>query len=163
MASNFIAVIDSASGDAVEGLEIRTRAALESFRLKRQLEAQRRDHVAMLVHDLRHPISSLALIAEVIDAGWFDEVAQLMRTIPPDAPAWNASGYGTIRAGLEGSMTRDAVIERVIIETRQYAKRQRTWCRHQLQDGTVTQLNPNAPDALKRALAWWDASSAEAL
>lgn len=104
-----------------------------------------------------------ARVHTMVDAGWFDEVAQLMRTIPPDAPAWNASGYGTIRAGLEGTMTRDAVIERVIIETRQYAKRQRTWCRHQLQDGTVTQLNPNAPDALSRALSWWDASSTEAL
>jgi two-component system sensor histidine kinase/response regulator len=46
----------------------RTRAALESFRLRRMLEGQRRDHVAMLVHDLRHPLSSLGLIAEVIDA-----------------------------------------------------------------------------------------------
>ncbi|MEO6576970.1 MAG: hybrid sensor histidine kinase/response regulator [Polyangiaceae bacterium] len=54
----------------IEGRELRarTRAALESFRLKRQLEAQRRDHVAMLVHDLRHPLSSLGLIAEVIDS-----------------------------------------------------------------------------------------------
>jgi signal transduction histidine kinase len=32
------------------------------------LEAQRRDHIAMLVHDLRHPLSSLGLIAEVIEA-----------------------------------------------------------------------------------------------
>ncbi len=46
----------------------RVRAALETFRLKRMLEAQRRDHVAMLVHDLRHPLSSLALIAEVLQA-----------------------------------------------------------------------------------------------
>jgi two-component system sensor histidine kinase/response regulator len=46
----------------------RVRAALETFRLKRMLEAQRRDHVAMLVHDLRHPLSSLALIAEVLEA-----------------------------------------------------------------------------------------------
>jgi signal transduction histidine kinase len=46
----------------------RTRAALESFRLRRMLEGQRRDHIAMLVHDLRHPLSSLALIAEVLDA-----------------------------------------------------------------------------------------------
>ncbi len=44
------------------------RAALETFRLKRMLEAQRRDHIAMLVHDLRHPLSSLGLIAEVLDA-----------------------------------------------------------------------------------------------
>jgi two-component system sensor histidine kinase/response regulator len=46
----------------------RVRAALETFRLKRMLEAQRRDHIAMLVHDLRHPLSSLALIAEVLQA-----------------------------------------------------------------------------------------------
>lgn len=46
----------------------RVRAALETFRLKRMLEAQRRDHIAMLVHDLRHPLSSLSLLAEVLDA-----------------------------------------------------------------------------------------------
>jgi signal transduction histidine kinase len=46
----------------------RVRAALETFRLKRMLEAQRRDHIAMLVHDLRHPLSSLGLLAEVLDA-----------------------------------------------------------------------------------------------
>ncbi len=46
----------------------RTRAALESYRLKRMLEGQRRDHIAMLVHDLRHPLSSLGLIAEVLQA-----------------------------------------------------------------------------------------------
>ncbi|MDP9035044.1 MAG: response regulator [Myxococcota bacterium] len=46
----------------------RVRAALETFRLKRMLDGQRRDHVAMLVHDLRHPLSSLALIAELLEA-----------------------------------------------------------------------------------------------
>jgi two-component system sensor histidine kinase/response regulator len=46
----------------------RTRAALESHRLKRIVEGQRRDHIAMLVHDLRHPLSSLGLVAEVLDA-----------------------------------------------------------------------------------------------
>jgi two-component system sensor histidine kinase/response regulator len=54
----------------IDGRELtaRVRAALETFRLKRMLEAQRRDHIAMLVHDLRHPLSSLGLIAEVIDS-----------------------------------------------------------------------------------------------
>jgi signal transduction histidine kinase len=46
----------------------RVRAALESFRLKRTLEAQRRDHIAMLVHDLRHPLSSLGLLAEILES-----------------------------------------------------------------------------------------------
>ena len=49
-------------------LMARVRAALETFRLKRMLDGQRRDHIAMLVHDLRHPLSSLSLIAEVIDS-----------------------------------------------------------------------------------------------
>jgi signal transduction histidine kinase len=49
-------------------LVARVRAALVKFRLERMLSAQRRDHIAMLVHDLRHPLSSLALIAEVLEA-----------------------------------------------------------------------------------------------
>ncbi|MGH7280879.1 MAG: ATP-binding protein, partial [Polyangiaceae bacterium] len=54
----------------IDGRELiaRTRGALEFFRLKRQLEGQRRDHIAMLVHDLRHPLASLRLIAEILDA-----------------------------------------------------------------------------------------------
>jgi tRNA dimethylallyltransferase len=88
-------------------------------------------------------------------AGWFEEVDALMRAIPPDAPAWNACGYGTIRACLEGHMTQARALEQVVIETRQYAKRQRTWCRHQLRAGPVTLLNPDAPDALARATAWF--------
>jgi len=32
------------------------------------LEGQRRDHIAMLVHDLRHPLSSLGLVGEILDA-----------------------------------------------------------------------------------------------
>jgi two-component system, sensor histidine kinase and response regulator len=46
----------------------RVRGALEAHRLKRTLENQRRDHIAMLVHDLRHPLASLGLIAEVLQA-----------------------------------------------------------------------------------------------
>jgi signal transduction histidine kinase len=49
-------------------LMARVRAALETFRLRRMLDAQRRDHIAMLVHDLRHPLSSLGLIAEVLES-----------------------------------------------------------------------------------------------
>ena len=59
----------------IDGRELvaRARGALESFRLKRQLEAQRRDHIAMLVHDLRHPLASLVLIAELLDVGIVSE------------------------------------------------------------------------------------------
>ncbi|HEY1959428.1 MAG TPA: hybrid sensor histidine kinase/response regulator [Polyangiaceae bacterium] len=46
----------------------RVRGALEAHRLRRMMESQRRDHIAMLVHDLRHPLASLGLVAEVLTA-----------------------------------------------------------------------------------------------
>ncbi|MEN9591565.1 MAG: tRNA delta(2)-isopentenylpyrophosphate transferase, partial [Gemmatimonadota bacterium] len=70
-----------------------------------------------------------------------------------------ASGYRVVREALDGAggtRALNAAIERVIIETRQYAKRQRTWFRHQLPASQVTRIDPGAPNALTRALAWWD-------
>jgi two-component system sensor histidine kinase/response regulator len=54
----------------IEGRELlaRVRGALEAHRLRRAIETQRRDHIAMLVHDLRHPLASLGLVAEVLTA-----------------------------------------------------------------------------------------------
>ncbi len=103
----------------------------------------------VLAARIQHRVEAMAA------AGWFEEVDALIRSIPPDAPAWNACGYGTIRSCLEGRMTREKALEQIVIETRQYAKRQRTWCRHQLQGGPVTWLNPDAPDAMARAVEWF--------
>ena len=100
-----------------------------------------------------------ARLMQMLDSGWEREVAALSRVTAPDAPAWNACGYATIRAALAGAMTLDAAIERSIIDTRQYAKRQRTWFRHQLPSERVTHINPDAPDAQTRAQAWLDAVS----
>jgi len=86
-----------------------------------------------------------------------DEVRALAARVPAEAPAWKASGYGVLRAHVEGALALEAAVERVVIETRQYAKRQRTWFRHQLPPDRVTVLDPGAPGALARALAWWDA------
>src|SRR6185312_8534123 len=72
-----------------------------------------------------------ARLDHMLDHGWPDEVRRLMHTVSADAPAWNASGYGAVRDWMAGGSTRDAARERVLIETRQYAKRQRTWFRHQ--------------------------------
>jgi tRNA dimethylallyltransferase len=92
--------------------------------------------------------------AGMFAAGWADEVESLLGRVPPDAPAWNASGYGAVRDMVQGTADREATMERVVIETRQYAKRQRTWFRHQLPAGQVTRLDPLAPGA-GRALARW--------
>jgi tRNA dimethylallyltransferase len=100
-----------------------------------------------------------ARAAAMIDH-WRTEVRALMQTVPADAPAWNASGYGAIRLLECGDITHDHALETVIIETRQYAKRQRTWFRHQLAGEKVTRLDPRAPDAGARALAWWNGADA---
>lgn len=104
-------------------------------------------------------------IARRVDAmlagGWVEEVERLVLELPPDAPAWNASGYGAVRDAVAGRCTLAAARDRIVIETRQYAKRQRTWFRNQVPAASVTLLDPDAPDAAARALAWWrDADAA---
>jgi tRNA dimethylallyltransferase len=87
--------------------------------------------------------------------GWADEVAALSRTVDADAPAWKASGYVVVREMVEGKVSRERARERVIIETRQYAKRQRTWFRHQLNSGTVTRVDPDDPSIDTILSDWW--------
>ena len=101
-------------------------------------------------------------VHQMIANGFVQEIERLSREVAPDAPAWSASGYRVVCEALNrgGARARDAAIERVIIETRQYAKRQRTWFRHQLPAAQVTSLDPNAPNALELALAWWDDETA---
>jgi len=92
----------------------------------------------------------------MLASGWRGEVRTLMRDVPPDAPAWNASGYDAIRQLEEGTLSEREAESKVIIETRQYAKRQRTWFRHQLAGLDVTRLDPRAPDWEARTLSWWN-------
>ena len=106
------------------------------------------------------PGPSLALHIEMrtdamFGSGWHDEVRGLVRDVPEDAPAWNASGYRTVRAMVRGKLTSREATEQVAIETRQYAKRQRTWFRHQLEGEDVTRLSVHEPDWAERATAWW--------
>lgn len=98
-------------------------------------------------------------VHQMIADGFVQEVERLRQSIAHDAPAWSASGYRVVRDALEGTggtQAVEAAIERVIIETRQYAKRQRTWFRHQLPAEQVTRIDPDAPEAREQALAWWD-------
>ena len=92
--------------------------------------------------------------------GWIDEVRRLNSGVLATAPAWNATGYETLRRYVAGDEALDlaSVRSRIIQDTRQYAKRQRTWFRHQL-GGEMQTLDPNEPAAFDRALAWWRGDS----
>lgn len=63
--------------------------------------------------------------------GFVAEVERLRRRgdLNPDAPSMRAVGYRQVWAYLDGRLDEAAMVERGIIATRQYAKRQLTWLR----------------------------------
>jgi tRNA dimethylallyltransferase len=97
-----------------------------------------------------------ARVDAMFAAGWVAEVRRLMSAVPPGASAWRACGYVRLRdavaSGLDPASVRDAIVR----ETRQYARRQRTWLRRQLAHGPVTRLDPLEAGAVDRARAWWN-------
>lgn len=95
-------------------------------------------------------------VDEMFERGWVDEVRHLMAKVPGEAPAWKASGYAAIREHVEGNSDLSTTRQRIIIETRQYAKRQRTWFRNQLPRDAVTKLNPLDFQAAAIAREWWE-------
>ncbi len=91
----------------------------------------------------------------MLESGWLAEVRDLMDSVPGDAPAWKASGYRTMRDVARGALDLSSARERIIIEVRQYAKRQRTWFRNQLPANQVTSLDPDSPGAMAIARDWF--------
>jgi tRNA dimethylallyltransferase len=106
-----------------------------------------------LAHRIEHRVDAM------IDAGWLEEVRALDGNVPEDAPAWKASGYREMRRVSRGETDLSSARGRIIIETRQYAKRQRTWFRHQLGDASVTRVNPDDPDCQATVQRWWKESA----
>lgn len=76
--------------------------------------------------------------------GVMDEVAGLSGRIdagdvPHDAPIMVAHGFRHLRDFLKNKRTLEDALEEIVIETRQYTKRQRTWLRHQIRaDETIS-------------------------
>lgn len=71
----------------------------------------------------------------MLEGGAIDEVRALLSLDPaPDLPVMKAIGVREIAEMLAGGMTRAAVIERGSALTRQYAKRQMTWFRNQMDE-----------------------------
>ena len=58
---------------------------------------------------------------------------QMLGNLPHGSPALKAIGIPEIKAYLQGTLTLEQAQEKAIISSRQLAKRQSTWFRHQLQ------------------------------
>ncbi len=71
--------------------------------------------------------------ASMMEEGAVEEVETLLALAPsPDVPAMKAIGVPQIAAMLRGEMSRAEVVEQASAATRQYAKRQMTWFRNQM-------------------------------
>ncbi len=73
-------------------------------------------------------------VDEMFSLGLIDEVKDLLSEYDSDITPFQAIGYKEIIAGLKDNQSVDQMKEQVKIDTRQYAKRQRTFLRHQFPD-----------------------------
>ncbi|NLS04771.1 tRNA (adenosine(37)-N6)-dimethylallyltransferase MiaA [Rhizobium sp. P32RR-XVIII] len=72
---------------------------------------------------------------KMLEQGAEDEVRELLALgLPPEMPVMKAIGVSQIAAMLRGEMGRSEVIEKGAAATRQYAKRQMTWFRNQMDE-----------------------------
>ncbi|TCU10491.1 tRNA (adenosine(37)-N6)-dimethylallyltransferase MiaA [Rhizobium sullae] len=76
-----------------------------------------------------------ARFEKMLEQGAEDEVKSLLALgLSPEMPVMKAIGVSQIAAMLKGEMTRSEVIEKAAAATRQYAKRQMTWFRNQMDE-----------------------------
>jgi tRNA dimethylallyltransferase len=79
--------------------------------------------------------------AAMLEAGWVEECRRVLAAgVTPSAPGLSAVGYREIVAHLAGRLAEGALAPAIAQATRQYAKRQETWFRHQLR-GPVLRLD----------------------
>jgi tRNA dimethylallyltransferase len=100
-------------------------------------------------------------VDEMLARGWLDEIRGLAERVDSAARAWTATGYDEMRRVVAGELPLEQGRDLVIVATRQYAKRQRTWFRNQLTGERVLRLDPRAPDAFERAVEWFHGEGEE--
>ncbi|SHL64588.1 tRNA (adenosine(37)-N6)-dimethylallyltransferase MiaA [Fibrobacter sp. UWH4] len=75
-------------------------------------------------------------VDQMIQDGWVDEVNVLAKDVPLSAPAWQSLGYRELLQ-VKSSAEMDEVVEEVKKKTRNYAKRQLTWFRWQVESAPI--------------------------
>jgi tRNA dimethylallyltransferase len=101
---------------------------------------------------------------EMVRRGVIEEVAAVLAEgHEPNAPGLDGIGIREAVEYLHGARPRETVAEAITIGTRQYAKRQQTWFRHQLSGNVVTLDATRPPEKLAAEIAglWERAGSLE--
>lgn len=84
---------------------------------------------------------------QMFDLGLETEVRTLSQTYGIDLPLLNTLGYAELKPYLQGDYSRTTAQREIILHTRQFAKRQRTWFRA---DPTIVWFDAAAPDLVEQ-------------
>ena len=149
----------------------RTVRALEVFDLtgtpisdlQQQWEGDHPRRDDLRVFALRWPTEDInrrinARVREMLEAGLVEEVRTLGDSLGPQAR--EALGYKQVLAALAGQTTLDKAVEQIKIETRRFAKNQRTWLKRLARDGRFAWLDAESVDLNNLAQTVVDASVA---
>jgi tRNA dimethylallyltransferase len=91
---------------------------------------------------------------DMVRRGLIEEVAAVLAEgHGPRTPGLDGIGVREAVEYLHGQRTRESVAEAIAVGTRQYAKRQQTWFRHQLTGNTITLDATRAPEKLAAEIA----------
>jgi tRNA dimethylallyltransferase len=91
---------------------------------------------------------------EMLKRGLIEEVASVLAEgHAPAAPGLDGIGVKEAVEYLHGTRTRESVASAITVSTRQYAKRQQTWFRHQLTGAVLTLDATRPPDRLAAEIA----------
>ena len=91
---------------------------------------------------------------EMVRRGVIEEVAAVLAEgHPPSAPGLDGIGIREAVEYLHGRRARESVAEAIAVSTRQYAKRQETWFRHQLHGDVVSLDATRPPEKLAAEIA----------
>ncbi len=105
---------------------------------------------------LRLPRAALAerirgRVGAMLAAGLVEEVRGVLASgVPADAPGLTGVGYREVVSHLAGELEAAKLPEAIAAATRQYAKRQETWFRHQLRGGVAALDASAAAEAVAR-------------
>ena len=93
----------------------------------------------------------------MLAGGWKQEVRALVAAgHGPDSPAMTSIGYRHVWRWCEGEISREEALEAIVRDTWQYARRQRTWLRHQLPvDVRRVDAETDAADLAERIASDW--------
>lgn len=100
---------------------------------------------------------------EMVRRGLIEEVAAVLAEHPAHGPGLDSIGVREAVEYLQGVRPRETVAEAIAISTRQYAKRQQTWFRHQLGPRVTAVDATRGPEKVAEEIlrAWHDNNTKE--